>query len=199
LFRDAELRHCMYSTCSDWVGGIYATPTLPGSRPGGIAVGCWAALVVTGVDGYRSQAQKVLTAARQLEQGIRRIPDLTIVGEPVLSVIAFAMTKASGLNTLSLLDSLSAKGWDLNALQRPAALHACVTLPMADIIPQLLADIEEAVDGLRAERAVAGDAKVVPGEKAAMYGMAASVPTSIAAEVCCLYLDRALAVSIEPA
>jgi sphinganine-1-phosphate aldolase len=188
----------MYSTLSNWRGGIYATATQSGSKPGGIVVGAWAAMVVTGVHGYRAQARKVLTAARELDAGIRRILGLAIIGDPALSVIAFGTTKESGLNSLSLLDPLSAKGWDLNALQRPSCLHVCVTLPMANVIPQLLADIEDAMNFLRtkaAAAAVAGMKKVEPGEKAAMYGMAASLPLSIADEACHLYLDRTLAVS----
>jgi sphinganine-1-phosphate aldolase len=34
-FRSPELRHHMYTFVTEWTGGIYATPTITGSRPGG--------------------------------------------------------------------------------------------------------------------------------------------------------------------
>jgi len=35
MFSAAELRHSMYTFVTEWTGGIYATPTILGSRPGG--------------------------------------------------------------------------------------------------------------------------------------------------------------------
>ena len=46
LYRGAELRHHQYFTFTDWPGGLYATPTFAGSRPGGLSAACWAAMIV---------------------------------------------------------------------------------------------------------------------------------------------------------
>lgn len=35
----------------DWSGGIYACPTIPGSRPGGIIASTWAAMMFLGESG----------------------------------------------------------------------------------------------------------------------------------------------------
>ena len=51
LFRSEELRHGMYFVAPNWPGGVYASPTIAGSRPGGLIACCWAALVATGQDG----------------------------------------------------------------------------------------------------------------------------------------------------
>jgi sphinganine-1-phosphate aldolase len=45
MFRTAALRRFAYFCQPDWPGGIYATPTVTGSRNGAIIVGCWAALM----------------------------------------------------------------------------------------------------------------------------------------------------------
>jgi sphinganine-1-phosphate aldolase len=40
MFASKELRRFGYSCFSDWPGGVYATPTIAGSRPGAlVAVG----------------------------------------------------------------------------------------------------------------------------------------------------------------
>jgi sphinganine-1-phosphate aldolase len=45
LYRTPELRQYQYFCCTDWPGGVYASPSIAGSRPGNIIVGCWAAMV----------------------------------------------------------------------------------------------------------------------------------------------------------
>jgi sphinganine-1-phosphate aldolase len=52
MFRTAELRHSMYTFVTEWTGGIYATPTILGSRPGGVVAATWAAMRRHGEEGY---------------------------------------------------------------------------------------------------------------------------------------------------
>ena len=47
LYRGDDLRHHQYFTFTDWPGGLYATPTFAGSRPGGLSAACWAAMVAS--------------------------------------------------------------------------------------------------------------------------------------------------------
>jgi sphinganine-1-phosphate aldolase len=41
MYRNKELRHCQYFVAADWTGGIYASPSMPGSRPGGLIAATW--------------------------------------------------------------------------------------------------------------------------------------------------------------
>jgi sphinganine-1-phosphate aldolase len=45
LYRDSSYRAHQWFTFTDWPGGIYATPTITGSRAGGVIAACWAAMV----------------------------------------------------------------------------------------------------------------------------------------------------------
>jgi sphinganine-1-phosphate aldolase len=188
LFRDESLRHHMYTTLADWSGGIYASATQAGSRPGGLIAGCWSALVSMGASGYKDAAVKILTASHDLKAGLLNIPQCEIVGEPALSVVAFTTKRSSGVSIFDLLDSLCSRGWDLNPLQNPSALHVCVTLPMVSRIPELVADIKRAA----AELADGGQVRSDSG-KGHIYGMATKVPTEIVDEVSRAYLDEVLA------
>jgi sphinganine-1-phosphate aldolase len=51
LYRDAELRRFQYFSAPRWTGGIYATATVAGSRPGALIAGCWAVMAHIGDDG----------------------------------------------------------------------------------------------------------------------------------------------------
>jgi sphinganine-1-phosphate aldolase len=51
MFRNSELRRGIIFGVADWHGGFYATPSMPGSRPGQILAGTWAALMSIGKEG----------------------------------------------------------------------------------------------------------------------------------------------------
>ena len=43
-----------YHVATDWTGGIYITPTMAGTRSGGIIAATWATFVSNGMEGYRA-------------------------------------------------------------------------------------------------------------------------------------------------
>lgn len=40
-----------HSAVTEWTGGLYVSPTIAGSRPGGLIAGAWAALMSLGMQG----------------------------------------------------------------------------------------------------------------------------------------------------
>lgn len=40
LYRNKQLRHSQYFCYADWTGGMYTTPTIAGSRSGGLIAQC---------------------------------------------------------------------------------------------------------------------------------------------------------------
>ena len=48
LFKNYELKKHMFFISSMWTGGIYATPTIAGSRPGGLVATCWTSMMALG-------------------------------------------------------------------------------------------------------------------------------------------------------
>lgn len=69
LFRNEELRHGMYFVATDWPGGIYASPTIAGSRPGGLIACCWASLVAMGQKGYETKAKAIYDTVQYIKAG----------------------------------------------------------------------------------------------------------------------------------
>ena len=161
LYRDADLRRFQYSIFPDWPGGLYASPGISGSRSGGLIAAAWAAMVNLGRAGYLANAAAIWKAAREIEAAIRSHPELEIIGDPTF-LIAFTSNK---FDIYHLNDALIAKGWRLNSLQLPAALHFCITLPQtrAGVTAQFATDLAEAVSYAKIAK---GNAK-----SGAMYGM----------------------------
>ena len=167
LYRGTELRSHQYFTATEWPGGLYFSPTLAGSRPGGLSAACWAAMVATGEDGYLEATRRVLATGAAIRDGIAAIPRLRVLGEP-LWVIAFA---SDGPDIYRVHEQMTRRGWSLNALQRPPAVHLCVTLRHTEpgVAERFLADLRASVAGAQAEPA--GGPGAVP-----VYGLAATIP-----------------------
>jgi glutamate/tyrosine decarboxylase-like PLP-dependent enzyme len=82
LYRSRALRHYQYFAMTDWAGGYYASPTLAGSRSGGIAAATWAAMVALGEEGYLEIACQIMKAAETIRAGAASIPEIKIAGRP---------------------------------------------------------------------------------------------------------------------
>jgi sphinganine-1-phosphate aldolase len=183
LYRGRSLRRYQYFTYTDWQGGLYASPTLPGSRPGALSVAGWAAMVAIGKQGYLDAARRIMETAVAIRKGIEQMPDLRLMGEP-LFLIAFTSAHEK-LNIYQVLDQMRQRGWRLNALQRPPGLHLAVTVrhTQSGVAEAFLSDLRESVAYVKAHP----DAK---GEMAPIYGMANSLPfRGVVDEVLKRYLD----------
>jgi sphinganine-1-phosphate aldolase len=144
LYRNSDLRKYQYFTFPDWPGGIYFSPGLSGSRSGGVVAATWAAMVSLGEKGYLEVADRIFRTAATIRKGVEAIPDLEVIGEPTF-LVAF---RSPALDIYHVNDHLIAKGWRLNGLHLPPALHFCVTRPNTapGVAEAFVADLREAVE-----------------------------------------------------
>lgn len=183
LYRNRVYRSYQYFIYPDWSGGVYASPSVAGSRPGALIAGCWASLMSVGESGYIDSCSEIVGAANKLEAFIKEHPvlsqNLAVVGNPMVSVVAFHSENA-GVDTYDIADELSSRGWHLNALQSPAAIHVAFTVPTARAIDRLTSDLVEVVEKQlekAEERKRQGKSYVIKrGDTAALYGVAGSMP-----------------------
>jgi len=184
MYRNKELRHYQYFVQSSWVGGIYASPSAAGSRPGALVAGTWAAMMHMGRDGYVAAVKRIMTAAKKIEAGVARIPGLALQGKPDASVVCFN-TNEEGLSIYDVAECMSKRHWSLNAVQLPPGAHICVTYANAPSADQFLEDLAESVEEVRS--APPGTFNKGIG---AIYGTAAQLPDrSIIDTVAKAFLD----------
>ena len=112
MWRDSELRKHQYVAITDWTGGIYATPTLTGSKAGSTSVGAWACMMHLGRRGYMDISRKIMQAATYIRQEVSLMEDISITGDPKGTITAFESKK---LNVYLIYDLLKEKGWRLNS------------------------------------------------------------------------------------
>lgn len=178
VYRDSNYRRYQYFLATDWAGGVYASPTLAGSRPGALMAGCWATLMRIGDDGYMKSARSIVESARTIRKAIENeMPQLRVLGEPIVSVVSFTSTK---LNVYDVADAMVKKGWHLSALQNPAALHIACTKLTTTSCAELVRDLKEAVAQVELEHSGESEQEIKQkqGDTAMLYGVAGSVSTN---------------------
>lgn len=169
LYRGEELRRHQYFTATDWPGGLYLSPTMAGSRPGGLIAACWAALLSHGREGYRQAAQRIWRTTRHIADAVKSIQDLRVIGDSVC-IIAFG-SRSPDVDIYRVMDAMARRGWSLNGLHRPACVHFTVTLrhTLPGVAETFIQHLRDAVEEVKKEPAGADG-------MAPVYGMAASLP-----------------------
>jgi glutamate/tyrosine decarboxylase-like PLP-dependent enzyme len=167
LYRTKDMRRWQFFVDTDWCGGLYGSPSMTGSRPGGSIAAAWAAITALGEDGYLRIAETMMTTARTLIDGIRAIPGLKVLGAPVMSIFAFGSDE---LSAYALGDLMEQRGWHMDRQQRPDSLHLMITPVHAPIAGKFLDDLRASAEELRAHPELATEGQ------AAMYGTMAKVP-----------------------
>lgn len=192
LYRTEKLRSYQYFVDPSWSGGVYASPGAAGSRPGALLAACWASLVSVGQSGYLDACARIVGCAKQLAERVAANPELEVIGKPLVSVVAF---RARDLNVYDIADAMSARGWHLNALQNPPAMHVAVTLPIVKVWERLASDLDEVVEAEREKERVRvvqgkGTRGAAAGDAAALYGVAGSLPNkSVVVDLAKGFLD----------
>lgn len=168
LYRTNELRRYQYYRTATWMGGLYYSPTFAGSRAGALTAETWAAMLAFGEEGYMVATKAILETASIIRKSIEKVPELFVLGDPMW-VVAFASDQ---LDVYAIMDQMSARGWSLNGLQNPPAVHICVTLRHAQpgVAARFAADLEASVSEIRRHPATHG-------VMAPIYGMTGAVKT----------------------
>lgn len=169
LYRSAALREYQLTVTTDWPGGIYASPTMMGSRPGANIAVTWAAMMSFGRDGYVKATRDIIKGSRYLVQGLNNITGVQVLGDPLVSCVAWGSNR---FDVYEMSGSLTKRGWNLATLQYPAGIHIALTQRhmQPGVIDQLITDVREIAEHLCSKP------PSQPSGAAAMYGMAAQIP-----------------------
>jgi sphinganine-1-phosphate aldolase len=153
LYRTHELARNQLFVTTDWLGGLYASTAMAGTRPAGPIAAAWAALMHIGHNGYLELTRTAHDAALELREGIRALPELEVRGDPPATVLAFGARDPAALDIFAVGERLAAEGWYLDRQTRPDSLHATVHAGSAGTVPWLVKDLGRAVREVGSARA----------------------------------------------
>jgi hypothetical protein len=146
LYRNSALRRHMFFSYIDWSGGVYVSPTMTGTRPGGPIAAAWAIMNFLGEEGYLKLANVVMQAAKKIQAGVAALPEVRILSNPDMSVMALA---SDHLDVYQIGDELTARGWHLDRQQFPPSLHMTIVPAHALVVDQFLIDLRDAIETVK--------------------------------------------------
>jgi sphinganine-1-phosphate aldolase len=164
LYKNESYLKSQYFVTSDWDGGLYVSPTILGSRSGGLVAQAWAGFLSRGYKEYEDSSNKIITIAKYAYDKLKTISGCNVY--PLdLHIVCFDLQK----DTYKLYDYLITQGYSLNALQNPPAIHLCVTKSHHEkIIDAMIEEIEIFIQNK--------DILEYKSDMAPIYGMKASIP-----------------------
>jgi glutamate/tyrosine decarboxylase-like PLP-dependent enzyme len=146
LYHDRSLRRYQMFAYTDWSGGIYASPTMTGTRPAGPIAAAWAIMNHLGEDGYLRIAETVMDTTWKIREGIEDIDDITVLGEPEMSILALA---SDAFNIYEVGDEMTLRGWYVERQQLPPSLHLTINFAHAKMVDAFLSDLRGAVQTVK--------------------------------------------------
>lgn len=170
VYRNMSYMKYQFFIYTEWKGGgIYASPSFPGTRPGGPIAAAWATMKKLGEEGYLDLTKKVLETRDYFLKELAKIPELKLLAYPDSSLVSFASTD-SKVGVYAVADQLQAKGWNLTRQQNPESLHITISPAHSEFMKEFVLDLKEAVETVKA------NPKLNTTGEAAMYGMMAKIP-----------------------
>jgi glutamate/tyrosine decarboxylase-like PLP-dependent enzyme len=146
LYKTAQLRRHQMFVYADWPGGIYPSPAMGGTRPGGPIAAAWAVMNYLGEAGYLNLTEQVMRAALRLQAGVNAVPGIKVLSNPEMSVFAIG---SDGLDVYALADELTTRNWHLDRQQFPPTLHMTVQFGHIGVVDEFLDDLTQAAEVIR--------------------------------------------------
>jgi glutamate/tyrosine decarboxylase-like PLP-dependent enzyme len=147
VHRTKELRRHQVFTTKNWLGGLYGSSGVPGTRSGGPMAAAWAVLRHLGEDGYLRLTRAARDTTLRFLEAARAIPGLRVLGDPQVTLVAFTF---DDVDPFAVGEALARRGWYVDRQGPPPSLHMTIHAGHADSIDAYLADLRACVDEARA-------------------------------------------------
>ncbi len=150
LHRNKALRKDQTFVTDNWLGGLYGSSGVLGTKSGGPIAAAWAVLHYLGEDGYLRLTRVARAATEQLIAGLRAIPGARVLGTPAATLVAFTFDDA---DPFAVGAGLAERGWVVDQQQPPPSLHCTVNAVHDGVIEEFLITLRGVLDDVRGQRA----------------------------------------------
>ncbi len=149
-YRTKLLRSYQTYVTDNWLGGVYGSSGILGTKSGGSMAAAWAVMDYLGDEGYVRLTAAARRATETLVVGVRQRPHLMLRAEPATMLVTFGATDPASLDIYSVADALWRRGWYVDKQGPPASLHLTVNAIHDGKIDAFLADLDRAVAEVQA-------------------------------------------------
>ena len=157
MYLTGELRAHQAFVTDNWLGGLYGSSGVLGTKSGGPIAAAWAVLHHLGDDGYLRLTREARDTAMAIADHVRAHPQLTLRAEPDTTLVCIGAAAHTTLDIFAVADALATRGWYVDRQQPPPSIHLTVNAVHAHTYREFLSDLDAAVDEV-ADRAAKGTA-----------------------------------------
>lgn len=154
VHRDKRLRSYQTYVTDNWLGGVYGSSGVLGTKSGGPWAAAWAVLHHLGDDGYLRLTAEARRACEQLVAAIDATSELQVIARPDSTLVAFRAADGVDLDVFAVADALWRRGWYVDRQGPPASLHCTVNAIHDGKIDGFVADLRDAVAEVVAATAI---------------------------------------------
>lgn len=151
VHRDKKLRADQTFVTDNWLGGLYGSSGVLGTKSGGPMAAAWAVMRFLGDDGYLELTATARTACLRLADLVADIDGLVVRARPDSTLLSFGARDPERLDVFAVADALAARGWYVDRQQPPASLHCTVNASHAATIDAFASDLRAVVDDIGRE------------------------------------------------
>lgn len=126
-----------------------------------------------------------MRTTREIAAAVRDMSELVLLTNQPFMVVCMGSRE---IDIYRVRDVMSTKGWNLNALQKPASIHFCVTLNLVGHSKRFITDLRDSVELISKE----GHGGVGRSGTAGIYGSIGSMPSGPISCILGAYTDEAL-------
>lgn len=150
VHRSKALRaHHTYVT-TNWLGGMYGSSGVLGTKGGGPWAAAWAVLHYLGDEGYLRVTAEARRACETLTAAIESIPELELRARPDSTLLAFG--GRDGLDVFAVADELWRHGWYVDRQGPPDSLHCTVNAVHSTVIDEFIVALRSAVQNVKRQQ-----------------------------------------------
>ncbi|GAA6152028.1 pyridoxal phosphate-dependent decarboxylase family protein [Pseudoteredinibacter isoporae] len=170
LYKHGQLmRRHQYFAWSGWSGYSVINPTVMSTKSAGPVAACWAIMNKLGKRGYLDLVAKTQAACDEIRGAISDIPQLTLLGDSKMNLLAFSSDK---IDVFKLAEQMKKRNWYIQPQfafgASPANIHLTISHGNLHGFREFLTDLRACVQELDTEDAQAAMVEL-PEEIAALF------------------------------
>jgi glutamate/tyrosine decarboxylase-like PLP-dependent enzyme len=146
IHRNRTLREYQTFATDNWLGGLYGSSGILGSKGGGAMAAAWAVMQHLGDDGYLRLTASARKAALAFAEGIEARDSLTLLARPDTTLVTFASSQVGQVDVFAVADELRSRGWYVDRQQPPPSLHCTVMAAHEGLIETFLGELDAAIE-----------------------------------------------------
>jgi len=145
VHRTKQLRRHQTFVTDNWLGGLYGSSGVLGTKSGGAWAAAWAVMQHLGDDGYLRLTRVARDATLELAAAVEATPELQLWAGPEATLLSFGAREPERLDVFAVADALWRRGWYVDRQGPPASLHCTVNAVHEHRIPEFVAALRESV------------------------------------------------------